>query len=161
MKTSKNTIILLIVLLLIILGIGYVVKFARENYKNIEPIPIETVDNTPETPVDTHADLIVVDFPKPNDKITSPLTITGKARGYWYFEASFPVELYDANNVLVPLTPGYIMATGDWMTTDFVPFSATLTFTPPATPTGTLVLKKDNPSGDPAKDDSISIPVKF
>lgn len=105
--------------------------------------------------------LIKVISPKPNVVIASPLVVKGEARGNWYFEASFPVRLYDANNVEVPLTPSYIMATGEWMTTDFVPFEANLTFTAPATQTGTLVLEKDNPSGLPENDASISIPVKF
>ena len=47
------------------------------------------------------------------------------------------------------------------MTTDFVPFSVTLTFVKPATATGTLVLQKDNPSGLPEHDASVEMPVQF
>jgi hypothetical protein len=97
----------------------------------------------------------------PNQKIVSPLTITGEARGYWYFEASFPVRLEDANGNDVPLTPSYAMAQGEWMTEDFVPFSSTHTFSAPGTPTGTLILQKDNPSGLPENDDFLEIPVNF
>jgi hypothetical protein len=53
-------------------------------------------------------------------------------------------------------------AQGDWMTEDFVPFTATLTF--PAQPAGSLgkiVLKRDNPSGEPQNDASIVVPVQF
>lgn len=91
--------------------------------------------------------------------MTSPLTVTGEARGNWYFEATFPVKLLDANGGLV--VQHYAEAQSDWMTTDFVPYVATLTFTPPATATGTLVLEKANASGLPANDDSVEIPVQF
>ena len=38
-------------------------------------------------------DLIVVTSPVPYQEITSPLIIEGKARGFWFFEADFPVML--------------------------------------------------------------------
>lgn len=108
---------------------------------------------------DSHSDLIKVSSPLANASVGSPLKVTGTARGTWYFEASFPVKLLDSNGKELAAVPA--QAKGDWMTTDFVPFEATLTFAKPTTSTGTLVLHKDNPSGDPAKDDSISIPVTF
>lgn len=104
-------------------------------------------------------DLIVVTSPKSNDTITSPITVEGKARGMWYFEASFPVQVLDANNVVLGSTTA--RALGNWMTEDFVPFTASVTFTPSTTATGTLVLKKDNPSGLPENDDELRIPVRF
>jgi len=79
--------------------------------------------------------------------------------GNWYFEASFPVMIFDANGEKLGVVPA--QAKGDWMTTEFVPFEATLTFDKPTTATGTLVLLKDNPSGLPENDNSISIPVSF
>lgn len=107
----------------------------------------------------SYKDLLTVSAPIPNSTVSSPLTVTGEARGSWYFEASFPIELRDANGIVLTQTPA--TATGDWMTTDFVPFTATLTFTMPSTATGTLILKKDNPSGDPARDEQLEIPVQF
>ncbi len=115
--------------------------------------------STPATPTSTTNPLIQVTFPQANDLVSSPLTITGQARGNWYFEASFPIKLYDANNVL--LGTGIAQAQGNWMTTNFVPFIAVLTYSTPTTTTGTLVLEKDNPSGEPANDASIQIPVTF
>ncbi len=93
-----------------------------------------------------------------NATVQSPLVITGKARG-WYFEASFPVKMLDANGKV--LGNGYAQALTDWMTEDFVEFKSTLTFATSTTPTGTLVLMKDNPSGLPQYDEEIRIPVKF
>lgn len=99
------------------------------------------------------------DSPLPGALVTSPLLVTGDARGTWYFEANFPVKLLDANgNVLVQ---HYAEAQSDWMTTDFVPYQATLTFPVPTTATGTLILEKANPSGLPANEASVSIEVSF
>ena len=97
--------------------------------------------------------------PLPNSRIESPVMVSGEARGLWDFEASFPVGLFDANGKLLNMVPA--QAQGEWMTTEFVPFSVTLTFKEPETATGTLVLYKDNPSGLPENDDLISIPVRF
>lgn len=102
---------------------------------------------------------ITISEPDPNTPVSSPLTVTGEARGTWYFEASFPVKLLDANNNIIAQGPA--QAQGDWMTTDFVPFSITLTFPPQTPQQGTLVLSKDNPSGEPQNDASISIPVQL
>ena len=108
-----------------------------------------------------HNDLLRVFQPLENDTIASPLTIRGEARGMWYFEASFPVRLLDANGNNIPLEPGYIMTSGEWMTEEYVPFEATLTFSAPPTGTGTLILQKDNPSGLPEHDDELRIPIRF
>jgi hypothetical protein len=48
------------------------------------------------------------------------------------------------------------------MTTEYVRFSAALEFTAPAAGSrGTLIFKKDNPSGLPEHDDSREVPVVF
>lgn len=92
--------------------------------------------------------------------IKSPLILTGEARGYWFFEASFPVEIMDGNNNL--LAQGLAQAHGEWMTEELVPFTVeSLKFEIPVTKTGTLVLKKDNPSGLSENDASLTIPIRF
>ncbi|MEK7641088.1 MAG: Gmad2 immunoglobulin-like domain-containing protein [Patescibacteria group bacterium] len=108
---------------------------------------------------DDKNNLIVVDRPKTGEMAVSPLSISGKARGYWYFEASFPVRLLDGNGKLLALKPA--QAEDNWMTEEFVPFSVTLEFEKPETETGTLILQKDNPSGLPEHDDELRIPVRF
>lgn len=102
---------------------------------------------------------IRVASPTANALITSPLAVTGEARGTWYFEASFPVALLDANRNEIVVVPA--QAQGEWMTENFVPFMATLNFTPPTTDTGFVVFKKDNPSGLPEHDASVEVPVRF
>lgn len=112
----------------------------------------------------SYKDLVVVDSPASGATVTSPLTITGKARGTWYFEASFPVALTDWDGKII--AQGIAQAQGDWMTSDYVPFTATLTFEKPApgdpaANRGTLILKKDNPSGLPEHEDSFELPILF
>ncbi len=102
---------------------------------------------------------IVLSSPLPNETVISPLIVSGTARGTWYFEASFPVRLLDGNGNEIAVEPA--QAQGDWMTEDYVPFSVVLEFDQPSTPNGTLVLQKDNPSGLPEYDQSLSIPVLF
>ncbi|GEM_PF-687409 len=107
-------------------------------------------------------DLIRISTPRPNQTISSPLTITGEARGNWFFEASFPVVLTDWDGKII--AQGIAQAKSEWMTTDFVPFEATLTFTVDKNAysnKGSLILKKDNPSGLPQKDDALEIPIVF
>lgn len=115
-------------------------------------------DNDDDTGATTDS-RIRVTSPAVNTRVTSPLTVRGEARGTWYFEASFPIKLLDANGKVLGQTTG--RAQGDWMTENFVPFTATLTFTAPTTATGTLVLERDNPSGLPANAAEIRIPVRF
>lgn len=105
-------------------------------------------------------ELITMTNPLPNQLIASPLLITGEARGTWYFEASFPIKLYDENNSLMAV--GIAQAQSDWMTTDFVPFQVEMIFSNTTTSTkGVLVLEKDNPSGLSEYDDQLIIPIKF
>ncbi len=104
-------------------------------------------------------DLIVVENPRAQEEISSPLFISGKARGYWFFEASFPIELVDENNNLIAQT--IAQAKGEWMTEDFVPFEATLNFVNPKTNKGFLIFRKDNPSGLKENDDELRVPIIF
>ncbi len=103
--------------------------------------------------------LIRVNEPLPNVLVQSPLKIAGEARGYWFFEASFPVRLVDEKGR--ELGRGIAQALSDWMTEDFVPFETTLEFQFSTTKKGTLILEKDNPSGLPENADELRIPVRF
>jgi hypothetical protein len=140
----------------IFIAIGVVVVVALAwwglSRKTAEPETNNTTNNTTEA-------LVQVTSPTPNQTITSPLVVTGQAVGNWYFEASFPIELRDANQTVI--ATGLAEAQSDWMVTTLVPFISTITFVPPTTPTGFLVMIKDNPSGEPQFDDSLSIPVVF
>src|SRR3989344_5640442 len=101
--------------------------------------------------------LIKVENPMANEKISSPVLIKGQARGTWFFEASFPIKLYDSKNQLI--AQHYATAQGEWMTENFVPFEASLEFTVDKEQNGILVLEKDNPSGLPEHADEMRVPV--
>lgn len=100
-----------------------------------------------------------VSTPESGATIESPLTIEGQARGTWFFEASFPVRLLDADGKTLALEP--VQADGEWMTENFVPFHKTLRFQVEKEGPGTLVFEKDNPSGPPKNDDAVRIPVQL
>lgn len=110
--------------------------------------------------IEEHSDIIILDSPAPRATVKSPLLIAGEARGTWFFEASFPVYLLDSSGNT--LGQGVAQAQSDWMTENFVPFKATITFTVDPQivgDTGTLVLQKDNPSGLQENDDALKVPV--
>ncbi|MEK7520133.1 MAG: Gmad2 immunoglobulin-like domain-containing protein [Patescibacteria group bacterium] len=105
-------------------------------------------------------DMIELFTPAPLSVVASPLAVAGKARGIWYFEASFPLILTDWDGRII--AESHAAAQDEWMTENFVPFTGTLTFEKPLYGTkGTLILKKDNPSGLPEHDAALEIPVLF
>ena len=72
------------------------------------------------------SDMIVVSQPIRDSEITSPLRISGRARGLWFFEGSFPIVLMDKyRNVIAE---GHATAQGEWQTHDFVTFVGNLRF---------------------------------
>jgi hypothetical protein len=106
------------------------------------------------------ATVLRVTSPSLDVPITSPLEVTGEARGTWFFEGSFPVFLTNWDGLII--AEGYATAQGEWMTEEFVPFTASLSFEKPEYgANGTLILKKDNPSGLPEYDDAVEFPVLF
>jgi hypothetical protein len=112
------------------------------------------------------ADMIILTVPAPNTVAMNPFLIQGKARGNWFFEASFPVTLTNWDGLII--AEGVATAEGEWMTEEFVPFSANLEYQnpykagdPDFMKRGSLILKKDNPSGLPEHDDALEIPIFF
>lgn len=156
---SKSTFILVVLASLALIG-G--ITFYFNNFRGLAPIPVSTSMVTPILTSTIGLDLsnlIRLEEPKSGQSVKSPLVVSGQARGNWYFEASFPVKILDANGVELGVVPA--QAQGEWMTENFVGFKAVLYFKKPSTATGTLVLKKDNPSGLAQNDAELRIPVKF
>ncbi|MEK7462722.1 MAG: Gmad2 immunoglobulin-like domain-containing protein [Patescibacteria group bacterium] len=128
--------------------------------------PTPTVPADIQALIDAKADIIQVGNPAGMTVVTSPLSLAGKARGNWFFEASAPVSLVDWDGLII--AEGIITADGEWMTTDFVPFSGTLEFESPYNESdpdfmkrGALIFQKDNPSGLSENDDAVEIPILF
>ncbi|NJY64271.1 hypothetical protein HC174_16130 [Salinimicrobium sp. CDJ15-81-2] len=103
-------------------------------------------------------ELINVEQPPKNATVSSPLKISGEAKGYWFFEASAPVRLVSQSGTI--LSERYISATGDWMTEYWVPFEAKLEFET-REKRGYLIFNRANASGKPEHDRVLRIPVKF
>lgn len=104
-------------------------------------------------------ELIQVTFPEAGTEINSPLEIQGRARGTWFFEGDFPIFLLDSNGKEMGV--GIATAEGNWMTEDWVKFTATMEFQAPAVGEAILVFQKSNPSDNRELDKSFKVPVKF
>jgi Immunoglobulin-like domain of bacterial spore germination len=124
--------------------------------------------STPDVPgdiqaqIDAKKDRIMLSSPAPLTQISSPVTLQGMARGYWFFEGSFPITVVNWDGLIIG--EGFATAQGEWMTENFVPFTATVDFIfDPETPynRGALILQRDNPSGLPENDDALEIPITF
>lgn len=138
---------------IIVLGIGWAFASQIDAPKNGDGLEANIVD-APEH------ELIRVFAPRAGDAVDSPLTIKGEALGQWFFEATFPVVVVDWDGRIVG--EGYAQAKDEWMTEDFVPFEATLTFEiPNVYNRGALILQKSNPSGLPEYDDAFEFPITF
>ncbi len=99
-------------------------------------------------------DLIQVELPFPGAVTGKEFSVIGKARGTWYFEASFPVKVLDKNGKI--LFQGPAQAQSDWMTQDFVKFKIDVKVPQSYIGPATLVLENDNPSGLTENERSIS-----
>jgi hypothetical protein len=124
-----------------------------------EPQPATVGESPAPAPAAQHEGEIRVAAPLAEAVVSSPLVVSGEARGSWYFEANFPVTLLDADGK--PVVRGYAQAQGEWMTEEFVPFKAELAFTAPAGASGTLLIEKANASGLPEHAAELRIPIRF
>jgi len=109
------------------------------------------------TYVNASADLIRVTTPTPGSVTGKPITVMGEARGGWYFEASFPIEVRNSAGAVI--ATGHAEAQSDWMTGNFVPFTATVQIPASYIGEAVLVLMNDNPSGMVENARSISFPI--
>lgn len=105
--------------------------------------------------VNANRDAVRLDTPKPEDTVARTFTAKGSAVG-WYFEASFPIRVTDDTGVQIG--QGIAQAQGEWMTTEHVPFVAQVEVGQYKGPAW-LVMMRDNASGLPEKDASVSIPI--
>lgn len=129
--------------------------FILEGDKNPSSTP--PVVDKDDKPVNSNQE-VILEHPQPGQVVSSPLTVSGKAKGPWFFEASLPIRLLDDKGQTIAVVPA--QAEGEWMTENLVPFKAVLDFQTSAT-SGYLVVSKDNPSGLPENDASVRISVRF
>lgn len=94
------------------------------------------------------------------EKISSPLTIEGIARGNWFFEGNFPIILTNWDGLII--AESYAIAQDNWMTEDLVYFQATIEFEKHELyDKGSLIFQKANPSELPENDEVFEIPIVF
>jgi hypothetical protein len=146
-----------IVATVVIIGGWFLSRNNTPEYTNGEDI--DTVLNIPVVGSQATADEIVVESPKLGDEVSSPLTMRGRARGSWYFEASAPVMVIDTTGKI--LGRGHVEAQGEWMTSEFVPFEGKVAFDKPTTEGGAIIFMNDNPSGEESRAKYLAVPVFF
>jgi hypothetical protein len=172
--------IITIIAILFIIGLAFVVFFSKKeepkvvnSFEECVSLGFPVLESYPEQCIANgeifvrnigneleKTDLVVLNIPRPGDEVSFPLELSGRARGPWFFEASFMAEVLDGDGT--PIGMGIMTANGEWMTTEFVPFSGTIELTvTPKFKEGTLLLHKDNPSGEPQFDDKLIVPVFF
>ena len=174
----KRFIIFLIFATALIIGIVFIIRIQEKDTaavkivageKGQEKIKIKEDEIQPATiEYAKYKDLVTLASPLPEQKIDNPLIVTGWARGTWFFEGSFPVTLTNWDGLIIAegaaqaqIDPSDEHGAG-WMTEDFVPFRVELKYeTPSLYDRGSLILKKDNPSGLPEHDDAYEITVFF
>jgi hypothetical protein len=153
----KNLIIVIVGALIVVFVLSKVSSKPSPVVEN--PTPVEQVPT--EIALTSQKGVVIyVTMPDPNVPSGSPLKITGRAPGNWFFEASAPVTLTNWDGLIIG--EKYIQAQGEWMTTDYVPFEGEITFTEGNLYNrGFLIFKKDNPSGLPEHDDSAEMMIKI
>ncbi len=123
---------------------------------------MNTVVNSPTpgaTPIESNSG-IAVSLPKPNETVSSPLKITGlvNGNGWTGFEGQVGmVKLFDSAGKQLAL--GILTTTTEWTSLP-TSFQTTLNFSTNAT-AGKLVFHNENASGDPSRDKTFMVLVKF
>ena len=151
----KKSLIIKIVLV-ILFAVLFFVSYKRAITPQVTDQNMGGIIEIPITYVKSSSDMIVVELPFPGSVTGKEFSVIGKARGTWFFEASFPITVLDKDGNTI--AQGIAQAQNDWMTTEFVPFKADIKIPDTYIGKATLVLRKDNPSGLPEHDASISFP---
>ncbi len=100
---------------------------------------------------------VSVTSPKAGSTVGKTFVVAGSAPGNWFFEASFPIQVRDKDNNKIG--QAIAQAQGEWMTTDQVTFTSSITISSGYSGPATLVLLRDNPSGLPENDDALEVPI--
>jgi len=162
MRKAPTFIILLLTGIIGFLSWALWIRPVDQTHKGTTEIVTPAHDTTPTKDAKSAApqplhEKITVSYPKANAEVPKHFTVTGKAPGNWFFEASAPVMVQAEDGSKI--AQGIAKAQGDWMTTNLVAFTADISTNPAYVGPATLVLLKDNPSGLPENDDSLEIPI--
>jgi|SRR3989344_7786207 len=151
---------LIIVPLLIIVGVFAWLLFAPTANAPAVERSTTTAETAPSIEADPFTPLherVLVAFPKSGSVVGKTFNVLGEASGNWYFEASFPIQVRDANDNVIGRS--HANALSNWMTTKQVGFTATVNIDGNYSGPATLILLRDNPSGLPENDDALEISI--
>jgi len=142
--------------LMLIVAVEFIVMLSSKNIDVSAPFSNLSFDK----------ESVIVYNLKEGDTVSSPMILTGQAKGPWFFEGTLPIVVVDWDGLIIG--DGYVQATSDWMIEGYVSFEGLVSFTSPANNVsgtysnkGAIIFKKDNPSGLPENDAAIEIPVVF
>lgn len=141
MKYTNKIIFILLIIIILIVGYNFYTRYSI----------IKRINDA--------KDLIVIETPKPYQKVQNPIYIKGKVKGNFFFEATFPVRIEDENGNIVKNS--YIMTKENWMSEDFVSFETTINIDELKIKRGFIIFEKANPSGLKENKFLIKIPVYF
>jgi hypothetical protein len=93
----------------------------------------------------------------PGQSLSGSNDITGTVQGGYFFEGNILVNVVDKNKAV--LRAGHGSATGDWMTSGPVAFSAIVDVSGLAQGFAYIAIQNDNASGESANDKIIYVPI--
>jgi len=164
MRSNIAWFVIVVILLGIIAVLGWIIMGQPAAIVIPPPTPTRPQSPTTTTPIPIPAtstpplsSRVSVAEPAEGATVGGTFMVSGKAPGGWYFEASFPIQVRDADGNVIGRAHGN--AQGEWMTNELVRFIATVNIEGAYKGPATLILLRDNPSGLPENDDSVSIPI--
>lgn len=158
--SSKFLGILVVVLFIIILAmLALLIILPGRSAPSPAPAATTTpaVSHTPPAPAQPLSARVLVSSPRENATVGQTFSVEGKAPGSWFFEAQFPMQVRDAQDNVIGRATG--SAQGEWQTEKLVTFKATMHIDESYHGPATLILMKDNPSGLPENDDSVTVSI--
>ncbi len=107
---------------------------------------------------------IVVYQPQPNEKVDMPFSITGQARGYWFYDNAFPIILYD--NTKTAIAYGTATTTAEIPNSEyeeFVPFSGTFDEYEflPVKKKGYILFQRSTGNLETGRNSTVTLPIRF
>jgi len=106
---------------------------------------------------------IYVALPRPGAKLSLPITISGQAQPFWFFNEVFPITMYDKDKI--PVGHGFVRAVEqeEPNALGFIPFKGIISQFdfPPQTKKGLLILQRGTGETTPEQVGYIEIPILF
>lgn len=148
---SKAWVALILILAIIIVVLAWILFTTP-----VPTTPATGSTSSPQTAAPLHAQ-VTVTTPTANATLSHSFEVAGTAPNQWFNEAVFPIQVRDPNDNLIGASQG--QAQGDWTQPGLVTFTSHMTVDSTYEGPANLILLKDNPSGLPQNDDSVTVPI--